>query len=136
MAEDRNADALAALMTLAARLRDTAGAVAERADAAARDVGRDDADPKSRAGDPGWASADFGALIDFAAVLRESVPPELRERLSASVHDTLVSARALIDWYLEREAAAAGRNGSAGGPEGAIGEDRAPDPSGDGGPAS
>ncbi|MEI6447485.1 MAG: hypothetical protein WCO96_06345 [Actinomycetes bacterium] len=136
MADDRNADALAALMTLAARLRDTAGAVAERADAAARDVGRD-ADAKSKAGDPGWASADFGALIDFAGVLRESVPPDLRERLSASVHDTLVSARALIDWYLEREAAAAAeRNGTVDGPEGAPRTDQAPDPGDDGGPAS
>jgi hypothetical protein len=44
-------------------------------------------------------------LIDLAGALRESVPEDLRDRLSGSVRDTLLSTRALIDWYLERDAA-------------------------------
>ena len=138
MADDRNTDALTALMALAARLRDTAGAVAERADAAARDLGsQSSAGSKSTQEDPTWASADFGALIDFAGVLRESVPVELRERLSTSVHDTLISARALIDWYLEREtAAAAESSGATGGVDGVIDGEPGADRSDDGGAGS
>lgn len=111
MADDRNSDALAALVTLAARLRDTAATVAERADAAARsgplsgksaDGGQGD---ESRAEDAAWSSADFGAITDFAAMLRDTVPDDLKDRLSGSLRETLLSTRALIDWYLERDAA-------------------------------
>lgn len=118
MPDPKDNDALTAIVTLAARLRDTAAAVADRADSAARSgpwtaAGRDsepagDA-PKGHEGEPGpdagWGSADFGALIDLAAMLRDSVPDDLRDRLSGSVRETLLSARALIDWYLERDAA-------------------------------
>ena len=110
MSEPRDTDALAALAALASRLRETAAAVAERADSAARSgpisKPADDAfPPHADAESPGWGSADFGALIDFAGALRESVPEDLRDRLSGSVRDTLMSTRALIDWYLERDAA-------------------------------
>ena len=115
MSEPRDTDALAALAALASRLRETAAAVAERADSAARS-GPLSGTPFSRPTDaetpphadsesPGWGSADFGALIDLAGALRESVPEDLRDRLSGSVRDTLMSTRALIDWYLERDAA-------------------------------
>ena len=111
MTDDRNSDALAALVTLAARLRDTAASVAERADAAARSgplsgaSADTDSSEQSRAEDPAWSSADFGAITDFAAMLRDTVPDDLKERLSGSVRETLLSTRALIDWYLERDAA-------------------------------
>ena len=92
-------------------------AVAERADSAARsgplsgfhpgasDDRTDESTGNGRAGgsDGNWGSADFGALLDFAAMLRESVPDDLRDRLSGSFRETLLSTRALIDWYLERE---------------------------------
>jgi len=111
MADDRNSDALAALVTLAARLRDTAASVAERADSAARSgplngkPGDGDSSEERRAEDPSWSSADFGAITDFAAMLRDTVPDDLKQRLSGSVRETLLSTRALIDWYLERDAA-------------------------------
>jgi hypothetical protein len=38
-------------------------------------------------------------------MLRDTVPDDLKERLSGSVRETLLSTRALIDWYLERDAA-------------------------------
>lgn len=106
-----DSEALDALVALAARLRDTAGAVASRADAAARGAGigipRDDRQRGSDTGDgpagPGWDSADFGAVIDFARMLGESIPDDLRSRLAGSTRETLLSVRALIDWYLERE---------------------------------
>ncbi len=115
MSEPRDTDALAALAALASRLRETAASVAERADSAARSgplsgtpfsrPAEDGAEPHADAESPGWGSADFGALIDLAGALRESVPEDLRDRLSGSVRDTLLSTRALIDWYLERDAA-------------------------------
>ena len=112
MADDRNSDALAALVTLAARLRDTAASVAERADSAARSgplngkpaEGDSSASEERRAEEPSWGSADFGAITDFAAMLRDTVPDDLKERLSGSVREKLLSTRALIDWYLERDA--------------------------------
>jgi len=111
MPDDRNSDALAALVTLAARLRDTAASVAERADSAARSgplngkPADGDSSEQPRAEDPSWGSADFGAITDFAAMLRDTVPDDLKQRLSGSVRETLLSTRALIDWYLERDAA-------------------------------
>ena len=111
MPDDRNSDALAALVTLAARLRDTAASVAERADSAARSgplngkPADGDSSEERRTEDPSWGSADFGAITDFAAMLRDTVPDDLKERLSGSVRETLLSTRALIDWYLERDAA-------------------------------
>ena len=118
MPEPRDTDALAAIAALAARLRETAAAVAERADSAARSGPLSGFHPGSTGGrrpegdhdaatedaDGTWGSADFGAIIDFAAMLRESVPDDLRDRLSDSFRETLLSTRALIDWYLERDA--------------------------------
>ena len=120
MAGNDNSEALDALVALAARLRDTAGAVASRADAAARGAGigaqRSGTEP---AGDrsEGWDSADFGAVIDFARALGESIPDDLRERLSGSTRETLLSIRALIDWYLAREEAADPDGGADGSPD-------------------
>lgn len=112
-----NSEALDALVALAARLRDTAGSVAARADSAARGAGiglprEPTADNPDQDG-PGWDSADFGAVIDFIRMLGESIPDDLRSRLSGSTRDTLLSVRALIDWYLERDAAGGSANGTA-----------------------
>ena len=107
MADERDSEALAALLVLAARLRDTAAAVAERADAAANGVlgatgGARTTDENA------WASADFGALVDLLKMIGDSVPEELRRRLDGSSREALTALRALIDWYLERSADAAG----------------------------
>jgi hypothetical protein len=98
MASNRDSDALAALMVLAAQLRDTASAVAQRADEAASGITK----PNISAEDA-WNSADFGAIADFVRLLREAVPPELRDRLEGSSREALLALRALIDWYLSRD---------------------------------
>jgi len=101
MPEPRDSEALAALMTLATRLRDTASAVAARADAAASGtVGRQQ--PTDEGPEDPWDSADFGAMTDFFRLLGDTVPQELRARLEGSTREALMALRALIDWYLER----------------------------------
>ena len=103
MGDERDSEALAALLVLAARLRDTAAAVAERADAAANGVLG--AEEGARTTDENaWASADFGALIDLFKMVGDSVPDKLRRRLDGSSREALTALRALIDWYLERGA--------------------------------
>ena len=101
MAGEKDSEALAALMVLAAQLRDTASAVAQRADEAASGIVR----PNLKA-DEAWNSADFGAIADFVKLLRETVPPELRDRLEGSSREALLALRALIDWYLSRDVGA------------------------------
>lgn len=101
MSDDRANDALTAILSIATRLRDTAAAVAERANEAAG--GPTDGEAGEQSPRDAWASADFGALIAAFAQLRESVPPDVRQRLSDSIDDVLVSTRSLIDWYLERD---------------------------------
>ncbi len=98
MAGERDSEALAALMVLAAQLRDTASAIAQRADEAASGIVR-----PNIAAEDAWNSADFGAIADFIKLLREAVPPELRERLDGSSREALLALRALIDWYLTRD---------------------------------
>ena len=98
MASNRDSDALAALMVLAAQLRDTASAVAQRADEAASGIAK-----PSISAEDAWNSADFGAIADFVKLLKEAVPPELRERLDGSSREALLALRALIDWYLSRD---------------------------------
>ena len=41
-------------------------------------------------------------MVDFAKLLGESVPPELRQRLEGSSREALLALRALIDWYLAK----------------------------------
>jgi hypothetical protein len=98
MDSNRDSDALAALMVLAAQLRDTASAVAQRADEAASGIVK-----PSISAEDAWNSADFGAIADFVKLLREAVPPELRDRLEGSSREALLALRALIDWYLSRD---------------------------------
>ena len=105
MAGDRDSDALAALMVLAAQLRDTASSIAQRADEAASGIVRPGISPEDA-----WNSADFGAIADFVKLLKETVPPELRDRLEGSSREALLALRALIDWYLERDVDS-GQNG-------------------------
>ena len=110
--DSKDSEALSALLTLAARLRDTASAVAERADAAAHGV----VNRPTNTGDEGntgsaedsWASADFGAIVDFIRLLGETVPEDLKRRLDGSSREALLALRALIDWYLERDIPQAG----------------------------
>jgi hypothetical protein len=74
--------------------------------------------PGSPGGDPppnpppaGWQSADDGArgstseLDPFVALVqavRDLIPPDVQERLTAALREVLMALRALIDWYLER----------------------------------
>jgi hypothetical protein len=99
VAGERDSDALAALMVLAAQLRDTASSIAQKADEAASGIVRPGIRPEDA-----WNSADFGAIADFVKLLRETVPPELRDRLEGSSREVLLALRALIDWYLARDA--------------------------------
>lgn len=112
MADERDSEALAALMVLAARLRDTASAVASRADQAARGA----AEPVFGATEDAWQNADFGALVDFAKLLGETLPPDLKERLEGSSREALLALRALIDWYLAKDTGSAGEPGGADAP--------------------
>ncbi len=59
--------------------------------------------------DGGWqrpedegSATDDDTLARFLARLVEMVPPEVRERLVAAMHELLMALRALLDWYLER----------------------------------
>jgi hypothetical protein len=61
----------------------------------------------------GWASAghdtprapgDLELLITALEAVGELVPPDLRRRLGDAVREVLLAVRALIDWYLERNA--------------------------------
>jgi len=105
--DSKDSEALSALLTLAARLRDTASAVAERADAAAHGVANRPTSTGEEGGtgseEDSWASADFGAIVDFMRLLGETVPEDLKRRLDGSSREALLALRALIDWYLERD---------------------------------
>jgi hypothetical protein len=100
MADRPDPDPLSSLVSLASRLRDSAASIADRANEAAGGdrPPRDASDAGERSS---WDSADFGSLLAFAALVKDTVPDDLRERLSGSFRDALVSTQALIDWYLE-----------------------------------
>ena len=57
------------------------------------------ATPPSEAG---GASAEMQALVALLESLRDLLPPELREQVTALVKQLLLVLRALIDWLVDR----------------------------------
>ena len=95
-------DLLAAVTTIAAKLRDGAASIADKANEAAGAAPSTDSAGGESGSDP-WSSADFGAIAALLAQLGSQVSNELRERLSGSVDDLLITTREMIDWYLSRD---------------------------------
>jgi len=57
------------------------------------------ASPPSAAGE---ATSEMQALVALLEALRELLPPELREQVTALVKQLLLVVRALIDWLVDR----------------------------------
>jgi hypothetical protein len=53
-------------------------------------------------GPAGPLGGDLSAVLTLLDSLRRPLPPELRRQLTALLRETLLTMRALIDWYLER----------------------------------
>ena len=53
-------------------------------------------------GDEPLRPPDLNQLIALLEALRRAVPAELQEQVNNLVRETLLTLRALIDWYLER----------------------------------
>ena len=56
-------------------------------------------------GDGRLQPPDLNQLIALLEALRRAVPAELQEQVNNLVRETLLTVRALIDWYLERSEA-------------------------------
>jgi hypothetical protein len=48
------------------------------------------------------SGSEFEALVQAIAALRELIPPEVMDRITAAIREVLLAIRALIDFYLER----------------------------------
>lgn len=83
---------------LRARIRSTADA-AERLSFQAA-AGGDDGAGRARAADD--ATQEAQALVALVQLLRDLLPPELRQQVTDLIRQVLLLVRAVIDWYLAR----------------------------------
>jgi hypothetical protein len=47
-------------------------------------------------------AGELEALVQAIVALRDLIPPEVMERITAAIREVLLAVRALIDFYLER----------------------------------
>jgi hypothetical protein len=51
---------------------------------------------------PRGSTSELDPLVALIQAVRDLIPPDLQERLTAALREVLLALRALIDWYLER----------------------------------